>query len=337
MWEKLGQPQIIASLVAAAASIVAAALSFYFSRSKAKSDARLDYEYEARKRLYQECQPIVFQHIAACAALWGRLSSMAARASEGHLDPGPKSWMHDNYYARSTVYRIFRVLALGQLLRSKLTLFDATLDANIFDKFIVSNILDDLISSHFDVAKSAPQIEYAPYAADRLAKRVIRKSAGVKPANIYQGLLRGEMQSLVELMIDDESRNRVMNWNDFDEALKDKKSRVSLHYRPLRELFWDFHPDNRPVLWRILVGYSLLSRALMANPDSPLTPDLMTRARDDVLRTFDHRPPEKRKYQSLLESHIDAVSAFIEARLHEGRSAFGAKPGQSRVSAHGAH
>jgi hypothetical protein len=319
----LASPQVFASVVGATASVIAATLSYYFSQRKAHSDARLDYEYEARKRLYEECQPIVFQLIAASAGLWGRLSSMAERTAEGHLKPGESSWMRDGYYARSTTYRLFRVLALGHLLRSKLTLFDATLDANIFDKFVVTNVLDDIICGHFDVAKEKPEIVYSPYARDRLARKIDRTAKTKNPAFVYQGLVRGEMQSLVESMIGDETRNRVMGWSEFDTALKDTTSLLSKNCKPLRDLFWDFHPDNRPVLWRILIGYSLLSRALMENPDKPINAAALESASRDIAAKFDHRPSSQRQGNSPAIAHLDAVRKYVTSRLDNERQAFG--------------
>ena len=46
------------------------------AQAKAEKDARIDYEYEARKRLYHECEPLLFQltEVTASALARDRLS-----------------------------------------------------------------------------------------------------------------------------------------------------------------------------------------------------------------------------------------------------------------------
>jgi uncharacterized protein YxeA len=67
---------IIIAIITSVISLVTAAVTAIFTRKndsrlkylenklaieRAEQDARRDYEYEARKRLYQECEPILFQ------------------------------------------------------------------------------------------------------------------------------------------------------------------------------------------------------------------------------------------------------------------------------------
>jgi len=71
-------PKIIAALIAAAASLIVSIIGTLWGRKnqkdletlkseladeRAESDARRDYEYDARKRLYEECEPLLFQLI----------------------------------------------------------------------------------------------------------------------------------------------------------------------------------------------------------------------------------------------------------------------------------
>ena len=73
---------LIAALVGALASLIVAAIAPFSNRTlerlkseladeAASKSARRDYEYEARKRLYQEIEPLLFQlHEAAEEAFY---------------------------------------------------------------------------------------------------------------------------------------------------------------------------------------------------------------------------------------------------------------------------
>ncbi len=306
---------VIAACVAAIASAIGAWLSFRFSRAKSRDEARTAYEYEARKRLYAECQPILFQMVDAASSLWGRLSQMAIRASEGRLDPGPTSWMNQSYgpyYRQNTIYRIFRLLALGRLLKSKLTLFDASLDDNIRDKFILGSIAEDIFNSDFALAQTEPQLPYDPYGK--------KKPGDQSPAKFeYQGLVRGETESLTDSLIVDEKSNRIMRWHEFEEAIAKKASPLRKYSEPVGELFLLFHPVAKPVLWRILVCYALLSRMLIFSLGRPADLDMLLNEREDLVRLFDYRPQDQRSNSAEVAAHIDAAIHFLRSRIAEER------------------
>src|SRR5262245_54437043 len=63
-----------------------------YAESKAERDARRDYQYEARKRLYHECGPLVFQLAELSEAAFYRITGLAQTASQGNLGPGRRSF-----------------------------------------------------------------------------------------------------------------------------------------------------------------------------------------------------------------------------------------------------
>src|SRR5215469_15350797 len=92
----------IAAVIAAAISGVISVLSIIMSKrndislEKIKNDleikkdeqaARRDYEYEARKRLYEECEPILFQFAELCESALKRIYALARNARDGNLGP----------------------------------------------------------------------------------------------------------------------------------------------------------------------------------------------------------------------------------------------------------
>ena len=95
-----------------------------------EADARRDYRYKAKQRLYEECEPILFQLLERADDARHRIASLARTARQGRLDPGlPTSdnWLaHEGYYLASTTYYVFAPLVIGALLRRKITLVGLT-------------------------------------------------------------------------------------------------------------------------------------------------------------------------------------------------------------------
>ena len=138
------------ALIAAMAALVVAVITHLSSRSnqraieelrnryaenKAERDARRDYLYEARKRLYHECGPIVFQLAELSEAAFYRITGLAQTASQGNLEPGRHSFLRDEYYRVSTIYRLLAPSAALKLMQRRLTLVDLSLDYAIHRRY----------------------------------------------------------------------------------------------------------------------------------------------------------------------------------------------------------
>jgi hypothetical protein len=92
--------KIMAALIAALTSLLVAILGCFFSRrnqreleklkaeyaeSKSEKDALRDYEYEAKKRLYHECGPLLFLLLESYKRALKRITNMARAASDGNF------------------------------------------------------------------------------------------------------------------------------------------------------------------------------------------------------------------------------------------------------------
>jgi hypothetical protein len=92
------EPTVLAALVTGTISLIIAMITFFSSRAnqrdveklkaelverKSERDARRDYEYEARKRLYQEYEPLFFQFTESAEVALGHIQSLAERGREG--------------------------------------------------------------------------------------------------------------------------------------------------------------------------------------------------------------------------------------------------------------
>ena len=131
--------QVVAAFVTSSTSLVVAFFSFFTARSNqrdverlradladrnAQRHARLEYEFEARKRLYQECGPPLFELSELAERALGRIVGLARTAANGNLGDDGRSWLGRGYYRRSTYYRLLAPLAMGKLLSAKLTHLD---------------------------------------------------------------------------------------------------------------------------------------------------------------------------------------------------------------------
>ena len=132
----LEEPDVIVAIIALVSSLITAIITAIFTKKneirlkhlendlavkRAEQDARRDYEYEARKRLYQECEPVLFQFAELSESAIRRIYALARNAKEGNLGPD-RYWLStDHYFIRSTIYRLIAPLAAFKLLQHRLT------------------------------------------------------------------------------------------------------------------------------------------------------------------------------------------------------------------------
>ena len=121
-------------------------------------DAQRDYEYEARKRLYQQCEPLLFQLAEFSESALYRIYSLARTARHGNLP----SWVdEDDYSLRSTMYFLISPLIILRLIQSQLTFVDLTLDSHIARQYSLLKLLfltftDDFTFAHMPPAFRLP-------------------------------------------------------------------------------------------------------------------------------------------------------------------------------------
>src|SRR5918911_1647153 len=83
----------------------------------AERDARRDYEYEAKKRLYHEIEPYLFLFSELSESALSRIFRLALVAKEG------EGWLSaPGYFINSTIYRLIAPLAAFKLIQRRLTI-----------------------------------------------------------------------------------------------------------------------------------------------------------------------------------------------------------------------
>jgi hypothetical protein len=254
---------------------------------KDEQTARRDYEYEARKRLYEECEPILFQFAELSESALKRIYALARNARDGNLGPD-RFWLStDHYFIRSTIYRLIAPMAAFKMLQRRLTSIDLNLDKAINIQYHLAKILYYTFSSSPDLAKSEPDIPYDPdfigIDSKDLTDAKKQEEARTKYPEKYclQGFKVGKLDILIETLIIVETGKdvRIKSFGEFEleffEQLGETKTSVrSDKFEIFNTLFSYFHPKTRPVLWRTLITQAYLYNAVInirKNPDKDFT------------------------------------------------------------------
>ncbi len=306
---------IIVSVVTALSSLVISVISYLITRKnehdleslkadlaekQAEKNARRDYEYEARKRLYQQYEPLLFQLIELSESALGRILGLAKAARDNNLRPDRTGWLTSNsyyydYYMASTIYRLLAPLAVIKLVQRLLTLVDLTVDPHINNQYILIKRLYLSFSADFVLARIAPCLEYAPNRGEN--QKEWRKKQESDPKKYYrQGIFAGVLDKAVEALIvtDPNGVARCMSFGEFEEICK--PSKTTTDFEAFIDLFRDFHPKTRPVLWRVLINQVYIYKALLRTREMKLThlksgqiPRLLVHMSEEERLDFDWR------------------------------------------------
>lgn len=195
--------------------------------------AQRQYEYEARRRLYVAIGPLRFQLLLACRDLAGRMHALAT--SENYvLDL-------KNYYARSTIYRLLKPLALSALIEEQMTLADFSVDYAAIEclrfRRSITRILcgDELVGEYPEVDWLGQREHVFADTLATVAQTLIARPAGAPPH-----VLR------------------------FDEFIARLASEGWQSFAPFGDLLNGFEPKTKPLLWIRLVAYAHACNALVA-------------------------------------------------------------------------
>src|SRR5215467_13401515 len=241
-----------AAVIAAAISGAISILSILMSKrnnielEKIKNDleikkdeqtARRDYEYEARKRLYQECEPILFQFAELSESALKRIYALARNARDGNLGPNRFWLLTDQYFIRSTIYRLIAPLAAFKMLQRRLTSIDLKLDKAINTQYHFAKILYYTFSSSTDLAKSEPEIPYDPELIGVDSKDLTdteKQEIRTKHPEKYwlQGLKVGKLDILIEalILVENGKDVRIKSFGEFELEFFGQASEIKIPY-----------------------------------------------------------------------------------------------------------
>ena len=236
-------------------------LEAQLTRTTQAEQAQRDYEYEARKHLYQECKPLIFQFVELAEDALYQIYSLARSARHGDLPEWLKR--RDEYYIASTMYRLLAPLVIYKLIRRRLTIVDLALDNEIDVHYQLAKQLNWSFTADFDLAwgLGVHPLEYDPNNPDWLTSRQ------QNPRKYWrQGLPVGRCDTAVEAMIIHDAvatEQRVMSFGEFESALHTADFAVANAFAIVSDIFLEFDPEKRPILWRALVTQAHIYDAIV--------------------------------------------------------------------------
>lgn len=260
-----------AALIAAISALIISIITYFTNRKnqqelenlrarlaiqKSENDARRDYEYEARKRLYEECEPLIFQMIELSENALHRIFSLARTARQGNLP----SWLkEEDYYLYSTIYNLLAPLTMFQLMRDRLTIIDLTVEPRIKTQYQLMKQLYLTFTEDFALANQQPILKYDPFDDDWAEKRESNPQVYWR-----QGLPIGLLDNAVQsMMIRKDNNERCVTYGQFELAFKANNSEYTDGLKRMIDVFRSFHPKTRPILWRILITQAVIYNALI--------------------------------------------------------------------------
>jgi hypothetical protein len=311
-------PTVIVALIGAGASLLVALLSGFFTfrnttkvkkleDERAEKDAQRAYQYEARKRLYAVCEPVLFQAIEQVEYAASRIRSLARSARDGDVKPDGSGWLStpQGYYFRSIVYGLLAPLTSFTTLQRQLTTIDLQLDPVVRQRYELIKLIFLSPSEDWELARQHDEkLEYDRNRTDpgeRDRERLLSQSPErYAPQGLYRGTIYVVAEALTTVLTalpgaeGSPAPPRCISFGEFERAWAaagandscsasgdrlegpdPTRSSMAPIYDTVVELFHGFHPSRKPVLWRVLTYQYMLYRALLsAKPEfQPLTPE----------------------------------------------------------------
>jgi hypothetical protein len=276
-------PGLIAAFASIAAAIIAASNQSKLKKleeAKAEQDARRDYEYEARKRIYHELEPLIFLHIEDSDRAYNHIKELANMAKLGTLSANltlSGDLVEDNYYLKATIYKLIRPMAVFSLMQQHLTSYDIQLDDYLRLQYILAKCLYFSCTDDYYVALGSKKKEdYKLCLICRFhgsLKHPEDKEKREHPNHIVYnilGMTQGVTDSLANSLIkfdDNDNTYRVMTFDEFQIKHFDKYVKMTPSMQKICEVISKMNFNNFKnredfpryvLLWRILVLHACI-------------------------------------------------------------------------------
>jgi hypothetical protein len=236
------------------------------------TSARRDYEYDARKRLYEQVEPILFQLYESLEEAHYRVRSLARSSRSGNLGLGNESYIaNDNYYLRSTAYKLILPVAYLRMIQRRITFVDLSLDTTFSLRYSLLKLYSRSFTDDFVFADLAPKLAYDP---NNPNWKQLRRQ---QPAIYFrQALVVGDLEDIADSLVkQDQGTLRALQFGEFESILPQQRDDTSL--QELLDLMQGFSPEEKPVLARMLVTQACLAQLILSTYDLKATSDLPSR------------------------------------------------------------
>lgn len=319
--------QVIAAMVTASAAFIATVAAVYTSRASLKTareleivksqlerdsaeeNARRAYQYEAKRRIYAECEPLVLKLAQSCDYTAQRIISLTdtRRWNELRATRDTKSfWMlSKSSELISLAHALLEPLALYTLLGEKTTLVDLSFDSRFEEIYWLARAAYRVHQEDYAIAAIEPALTYDPVVAGWRDKRLENPAV-----HWWQGTTRVRLDPAVELCVHRDA-GRITTIAEFEkryldlyDAPEDNTAKsLGVFCNPL----YNFRVEDRPVYWRMLMCQLRIYRRISQR-------SRISSARDTLSRfEFDHRDIDALQRSGAVKD--DVFSATINAAL----------------------
>lgn len=253
---------LVVALIAGAVSIAASVIAFHaqlrvtrlkasLDEQRAESDARRSYEYETRKRLYSVYEPLRLRMLDCTDNAVRQIVDIV-----GWPGPGRAGYSSSEYRLNATIYYLLAPLVVARMIERRLTLVDLGLDQRIYTEFMLAQGICRSLADEFRVAQLDPQLPYSPYVQGWREKRQECPQRFRR-----QGLPLGRLNTALDALHVNRAKGveTLTTFGELEPLLRALDADdVRSGPGAARDLFFEFDPVTRPVLWRVLVIQVLL-------------------------------------------------------------------------------
>lgn len=338
-------PDVIAALVAAGVSLVLAAISIITSMQqnrrvtaleRLKSDlvmqqasdkARIDYEYDGRRRLHTTTGPALFQLMDLAEFAIEMIKKLTdpevwlELAKTEHNPPATvrPSLPRSSYLALAEIYGLYAPLAVIRGLGRNLSYLDLSLEPVIELQYHLCARIYGSFKDDIELAALPPAVAYHPFVD---GWRDLRRT---EPRTYWwQGLTMGRLEVMLDLMTIEvgPGRSRVISFGEFEKLYgeifldpgEDRRKSMAAAANALH----CFRPADRPVFWRMLIAQARLYQGLLRSRSTTFRVPRSSREWDDLLRLEE---PESFRWRSPddagapLEETLAVTDRYLQAKV----------------------
>jgi hypothetical protein len=272
-------------------------LSSNLENQRGAEQARREYEYDARKRLYSECEPLLFQAVELAQNARHRIESLARSARTSDIRADGTGWLaRHGYYYQSTAFFLLAPMTTYKMLQRRITAIDLRLEPGLHAQYELLRLLYQTFGDDFQLA-GLDETKYDPDKADATEPNWQALRADQPAVFARQGFYVGTLEMLVEGLIATSGPPRCKTFGEFSADFERDDRNGTEFTSNLQEVFEGFHPKRKPILWRVLIAQVALYDAFInaQTPDSSVQVLLNKSASGfgtpDQVKLFDWRSP----------------------------------------------
>lgn len=231
------------------------------AKERSRDDARVEYEYHARQRLYEQYEPVRFQLLEAVETAKCQIETMSEQSLDHDLQR-LGSTPTGNYWLLGTIYHLLHPAAVFRIAQRRLTLVDLRIEKGINVEYTLAKKAYLVLSHDARMAEIAG-LPYTPYVDDWRQKRELNPGQFRR-----QGLPLGRLDNAIGTLLvkTGDVNERIATFGEFEAQFGNVSvDDVSGPVGSARDLFSGFNPAMRPVLWRLLIAQFLIYKALFAS------------------------------------------------------------------------